>query len=130
MFQIDVSRDGETTMLALQAPAPLELTAPFPAFVPRSQDLSIAWTIRSDDAMTWRFVDSECLVGFVGDVDVGTTQLTIPAAKFVGRDNFENPTCSSEFDLLRYRVTDASSGFAETHLSYVRESDAPFASTP
>jgi len=130
-FEVEVSRNGETTTLAVQAPAAIDLLSPFPAFVPRSQDLMLAWTTVTDDDMNWRIDDAECLVAFSGSIDVGSTQLTIPASRFVGRDSFMKPTCGSEFYLLRYRTTmAAASGFAAASLSYLREIDAPFASTP
>jgi len=130
-FELEVSSHGTTTTLVIQAPPAIDLTAPFPPFVPRSQDLTIAWTTASDVDMDWYVEDSECLVGFSGAVDPGSTQLTIPASMFEHRGDFTKQTCSSLFDLQRNRVTtDASSPFAAAYLSYERHSDAPFASTP
>jgi hypothetical protein len=134
-FDLEIARDGATAHLVIGAPPAIDLDAPFPVFVPRSDDLTITWLTPSDDQMDWRMdsteYSAECLDGNAMAIPAGATQVVVPSSAFVVRDDFLEPTCGSTFYLERLRaLTGANDGFASAQLLYIRHLDIQFASTP
>lgn len=129
-FTLEISRDGATAMLAVTAPAAIDLTAPLPVFVPRSQDLTIAWATPSDAPTIWYLDADECIDGTSGSIDLGATEIVIPSSAFGIEATFET-TCASALHFQRSRqVEGPNDGFEAAYFTYAHDVDLPFASTP
>ena len=124
---LTVTVDG--VAMAMTAPAAFD-TLDVPLFISRTQDASVSWSPATAEPMRWDLVNSTCVRSAGGDIPTNAASITFHATDWMPLTGEQTDTCTSDVLLRRERTTPADPAFAGGQVTFYRQADLLFASSP